>query len=72
MEDCKRATESGFDELMGKHRSEPGEANVTLAMFDDEYETVYANVPIAEVPKLKLVPRNMTRGPLPCAGGRGW
>jgi hypothetical protein len=60
MEDCKKATEGGFDELMAKHRSASGEAMVTLAMFDDEYEIVYANVPIAGVPKLSLIPRNMT------------
>jgi hypothetical protein len=60
MEDCKKATESGFDELMAKHRSASGEATVTLAIFDDEYEIVYANEPIAGVPKLSLVPRHMT------------
>jgi hypothetical protein len=60
MEECKKATESGFDELIAKHRSLPGEAVVTLSMFDDQYDHVYANVPIADVPKLTLVPRNMT------------
>ncbi|KQY02948.1 hypothetical protein ASD37_25730 [Mycobacterium sp. Root135] len=60
MEDCKRATESGFSEMMAKHRSEPSEAIVTLAIFDDEYEEVYADVPIAEVPVLNLAPRHMT------------
>jgi hypothetical protein len=60
MEDCKKATESGFDEMIGKHRSEPGEAIVTLAMFDDDYENVYANVPVAEVSPLSLIPRHMT------------
>ena len=60
MEDCKRATETSFDELIAKQRSEPGEAIVTLSMFDDEYDNVYANVPIADVGPLTLVPRNMT------------
>lgn len=60
MEDCKKATESGFDELIAKHRSLPGDAVVTLSMFDDQYDNVYANAPIADVPKLTLVPRNMT------------
>ena len=60
MNDCKKATESGFDEMMAKHRCAPGEAIVTLAIFDDEYEKVYVNVPIAKVPSLNLVPRNMT------------
>jgi hypothetical protein len=60
MEDCKRATETGFDELIAKQRSEPGQAIVTLSMFDDVYDNVYANVPIADVGPLKLVPRNRT------------
>jgi hypothetical protein len=59
-ESCRKATESGFDAMVAKHRSEPGEAVVTLAMFDDEYENVYAYVPINEVPTLSLVPRSMT------------
>jgi hypothetical protein len=60
MEECKKATESGFDELIAEQRSLPGEAVVTLSMFDDRYDHVYANVPIADVPKLTLVPRNRT------------
>lgn len=60
MQGCKRATETGFDELINKQRTEPGKAVVTLSMFDDVYENVYANVPIAEVDKLELEPRNMT------------
>ena len=60
MQDCKRATETGFDELIAKQRTEPGKAVVTLSMFDDVYENVYANVPIADVRPLNLEPRNMT------------
>ena len=39
---------------------EPGEATVTLAQFDTEYEVVYANRPIADVPRLELQPRGGT------------
>ena len=60
MEDCKKATETGFGELISRQRGEPGEAIVTLSQFDDVYENVYANVPIAEVGPLDLLPRNMT------------
>jgi hypothetical protein len=60
MADCKRATETGFDELIAKQRSQPGDVIVTLSMFDDEYENVYANRPIADVEPLDLLPRNMT------------
>jgi hypothetical protein len=60
MEQCKTATESGFNEFIAKHRAEPGDALVTLSMFDDEYDNVYADLPIADVPPLTLVPRHMT------------
>lgn len=60
MESCKRATETGFDEMIAQQSSEPGEAIVTLSMFDNVYENVYANVPIADVGPLQLIPRNMT------------
>lgn len=60
MQGCKRATETGFDELIAKQRTEPGRAVVTLSMFDDVYENVYANIPIAEVGALELEPRNTT------------
>jgi hypothetical protein len=60
MEDCKRATETGFDELIALQCTEPAEAVVTLSMFDNVYENVYANVPIADVGPLSLLPRNTT------------
>lgn len=60
MEDCKKATETGFDELINQQRGEPGEAVVTLSQFDNLYENVYANVPIADVGPLNLLPRNTT------------
>ena len=60
MANCKKATESGFDELIAAHRAQPGKAVVTLAMFDDQYDDVYSNVPIAEISGLSLVPRNRT------------
>ena len=60
MDACKTATESGFDELIAAQRPVPGDVNVTLSMFDNEYDNVYTNVPIAQVPPLNLFPRNMT------------
>ena len=44
MQDCKRATETGFDQLIAKQRTEPGEAVVTLSMFDDVYEELSWNL----------------------------
>lgn len=55
--------EGGFDSFVQKQREEAPpnvEVRVTLAQFDTEYETVYRNLPIAEVPPLTLVPRGGT------------
>jgi hypothetical protein len=60
MESIKSDTEGGFNALIASQRTEPGEATVTLAQFDTEYEVVYANRPIADVPPLELKPRSMT------------
>lgn len=60
MQDCKRATETGFDEMINQQRGEPDETIVTLSQFDNIYENVYANVPIADVSPLRLSPRNAT------------
>jgi uncharacterized protein YegL len=56
----EEATQDGFDEFINGQKSEPGEALVTLAQFDDRYDIVYQNKPIAEVPPLVLQPRGMT------------
>ena len=50
MESVKSDTEGGFNAFVDAQRAEPGEARVTLAQFDTEYEVVYANRPIADVP----------------------
>lgn len=55
-----QATQDGFNELIKGQKEEPGECSVTLAQFDSVYEHVYHNTPIAEVPKLELVPRGST------------
>ena len=51
MEAVKSDTEGGFNAFIDEQRGEPGEARVTLAQFDTEYEVVYANRPIADVPR---------------------
>jgi hypothetical protein len=53
-------TVGGFDAFIKEQRKEPGECQVTLAQFDDAYEEVYADRPIAEVPSLVLQPRGTT------------
>ncbi|MEU0499194.1 vWA domain-containing protein [Mycobacterium sp. NPDC006124] len=60
METIKSDTEGGFDALIATQRTEPGEALVTLAQFDTDYEVVYANRPIADVAPLELQPRGAT------------
>ncbi len=60
MESIKPDTEGGFNAFIAEQRKEPGDARVTLAQFDTEYEVVYANRPIADVPPLQLQPRSMT------------
>lgn len=50
----------GFDTLIEEQKKVPGECLVTLAQFDTEYEIVYAGKPIADVPKLRLIPRSST------------
>jgi hypothetical protein len=60
METVKSDTEGGFNAFIDSQRGEPGEAVVTLAQFDTEYDVVYANKSIAVVPRLELQPRGGT------------
>jgi hypothetical protein len=60
MESIKSDTEGGFNAFIAEQAKGPGEAAVTLARFDTEYEVVYANRPIADVPRLELQPRGAT------------
>lgn len=56
-------TRGGFDAYIAKVRAdrENGEqVFVSLAQFDNEYDDVYLNRPIDEVPPLDLQPRGMT------------
>lgn len=50
----------GFDAYIDAERGQPGTTQVTLAQFDDSYEVVYRNAPIATVPPLDLQPRGST------------
>jgi hypothetical protein len=53
-------TVGGFDAFIAEQRKAAGECRVTLAQFDDAYEEVYADRPIADVPSLALQPRGTT------------
>ena len=60
MESIKGDTEGGFDAFIAEQRSQAGRCLVTLAQFDDSYEEVYADRPVADVPPLRLQPRGTT------------
>src|SRR4051812_11154444 len=60
MQSIKSDIEGGFAAFVDEQRKAAGAARATLAQFDDVYELVYADRPIADVPPLDLQPRNMT------------
>jgi hypothetical protein len=60
MHSIKDDTEGGFNAFIAEQRQQGGECRVTLAQFDNEYEEVYRDLPLAEVPPLRLVPRGST------------
>ncbi|WP_174566816.1 vWA domain-containing protein [Nocardia crassostreae] len=60
MQSIKSDTEGGFNAYMEQQREVPKQIEVTLAQFDTDYQVVYANRPLAEVPPLQLEPRGMT------------
>lgn len=60
MQSIKSDIEGGFAAFVEEQRAGAGECRATLAQFDDVYEVVYADRPVADVPALDLRPRNMT------------
>lgn len=60
MQSIKSDTEGGFDAFIAEQRTQPGDAIVTLAQFDNDYERVYTSIPIDQVPPLELRPRGST------------
>jgi hypothetical protein len=60
MQSIKDDTEGGFNAFIEEQRSQSGQCRVTLAQFDDQYEEVYRDRPVADVPPLQLAPRGST------------
>ena len=60
MQSIKTDTEGGFAAFVEEQKRTPGECRVTLAQFDNHYEVVYSDRPIADVPALDLQPRGST------------
>lgn len=50
----------GFKTYIDEQKKVEGEARVTLAQFDDQYDLLYSAKPIAEVDGIVLKPRNST------------
>jgi len=48
----RREAIGGFNAFLSAQKAEPGEAVLTLVLFDHEYELVHDAVPIAQVPPL--------------------
>ena len=60
MQSIKADTEGGFAAFMDEQRTGEGSCRVTLAQFDNAYDVVYRDVPVADVPALDLQPRGST------------
>ena len=52
MQGLESDTIGGFNSLIEKQKKEPGEANVTTVLFDDEVEVIHDNIRLEEVPLL--------------------
>jgi len=51
----------GFNTFLTEQKAVEGDANLTLVLFDDQYEVKLNSVPLAEVQPLKTIgPRGMT------------
>lgn len=62
MQSIKLDTEGGFAAFIAEQASnaDGGDCRVTLAQFDNAYEVVYRDLPLADVPPLQLQPRGST------------
>lgn len=60
MHSIKSDVEGGFAAFIDDQRAAAGECTVTLAQFDTDYEVVYRDVSLDEVPVLDLQPRSST------------
>jgi hypothetical protein len=60
MQSIRSDIEGGFAAFIEEQRAGEGECLASLAQFDDVYEVVYTDRPVADVPALDLQPRNMT------------
>lgn len=60
MESIKGDMEGGFQAFIAEQKKVPGTCKVSLYQFDSNYDVVYEDRPLDEVPQLSLVPRSST------------
>ena len=60
MTSIRTETIAGFDAFIAEQRKVAGTCRVTLAQFDHEYDDVYVDRDVADVPSLELTPRGST------------
>ena len=61
MQDLKSDVIGGFAQFVEEQQKVGGNAVLSLVQFDDQYESVFSSMPIANVsPKLNFQPRGMT------------
>jgi uncharacterized protein YegL len=60
MTSIRTETIAGFDAFIAEQRKVPGQCQVTLAQFDDQYDVVYVDRDVHDVPTLELTPRGST------------
>lgn len=60
MSSIREDANGGFDNFIKEQKEVPGEARVSMVMFDDKVETFYSAKPLSEVPPLNLLPRGST------------
>lgn len=63
MQDILDDAIGGFNSFLEQQKALPGEAEITVALFDDQYELSYKGVPLHSMPALTkqtFVPRGMT------------
>lgn len=57
---CQEQAQAGLNKFIEEQKSLSGEANLTLVLFDTEYEFLYKGTPIKDVLQVALVPRGGT------------
>lgn len=60
MQSVKADTEGGLRAFLAEQADAPGDTTVSLYQFDTEYEPVYENKALADVPEFMLAPRGGT------------